>query len=229
MCKEKIQLEFLTNYLLQARVDIVSDKLALTRITYIKIALFGLLLTQVSEPAGMFAVIFLPFALYIVDSIHLSKLRQIFVRWQYIVDQLIPQISKLQTTLKLDSDLVYLEQNIVAKQSQYFISEAFQRTLFQVPALFNSLIFLLAFCHQTLAMSASEAYDVAYYWCFLVLLFAGMFFLHKCFTGQDTCIYRWRWIVLGSGLTLVFISWDSMITNRNLLLELSMHLLKFSS
>ncbi|WP_220720812.1 hypothetical protein [Agarivorans litoreus] len=229
MCKEKIQLEFLTDYLLQARVDIVSDKLALTRITYIKVALFGLLLTQVSKPAGMFAIIFLPFALYIVDSIHLSKLRQIFVRWQYIVEQLIPQISKLQTTLKLDSDLVYLEQEIVAKQSSYFINEAFQRTLFQVPALFNSLIFLLAFCHQTLEMPAPKAYEIAYWWCFLVLLFAGMFFLHKRFTGKDTCIYRWRWIVLGSGLTLVFLSWDSMITNNNLLLELSKHLLKFSA
>ncbi|MBU2471920.1 MAG: hypothetical protein KKF20_05890 [Bacteroidetes bacterium] len=74
------QLDFYKDYLIQTRREIDLEKTEGTRILHLKIILAGALLALARGPAELLAILLLPFAMFALDHMQLSRLEYILHR-----------------------------------------------------------------------------------------------------------------------------------------------------
>jgi hypothetical protein len=89
------KLAFLRDYLVRTRFDVMQDKETLTKLFYAKIVLFGALSLMLVSKIGIFAVLFFPVVLFLIDFYHKKRFLEIFARWDVLANHVVPQLRKL--------------------------------------------------------------------------------------------------------------------------------------
>jgi hypothetical protein len=96
----------------------MQDKETLTKLFYAKIALFGALSLILVSRIGIFAVLFFPIVLFLIDFYHKKRFREIFARWGVLAEHVVPQLRKLPGFWK-ESELKMLETEVWSKKTSY--------------------------------------------------------------------------------------------------------------
>ena len=167
------RLTFYKDYLLRARQDAMQDKTVLTQITYLKVVVFAALFSLLRSPSSSIGLSILPLVLFSLDYLHRSRFNEIFDRWHYAADVIIPKIRALAGH---EGD--FLEERVSGRERQqdYTRSEGAVRTVMTSLGVVGTAPILGAYLAHAMSLNARQGAVISIIWCFLLLLvYVGLF------------------------------------------------------
>jgi hypothetical protein len=187
------KLAFLRDYLVRTRFDVMQDKETLTKLFYAKIVLFGALSLMLVSRIGIFAVLFFPIVLFMIDFYHTKRFLEIFDRWNVLANHVIPQARKLPGFWS-DKELQMLETIVWEKKKHLAKEEALVRWLAPTIASIAVIPLFAVIIIDTFRVPAKYSYVCFAIWATVLVAFALVLF---CFRRHGFCgTYPFRsWIV----------------------------------
>ncbi|SDK65999.1 hypothetical protein [Billgrantia gudaonensis] len=186
------KLAFLRDYIVRTRFDVMVDKQTLTQLFYLKLAVFAAAATALTSPVGTLAILALPIVLFTIDYLHRKRFCEIFRRWNYLRDHVVPRLRELEGFWNSETFRM-LEQEIADAQTEISSEEAHIRWVTPVATGVLGLPLFPVLMIQTLQMDSRYAIVYMWLWAVVLTTFSLYFF---CMNGQFKSTYPWQSRVL---------------------------------
>ena len=131
------KLNFIRDYIVRTRFDIMQDKATLTQLFYTKLVVAGGALSLLPTKAGVIAITLLPFIIFILDYMHKKRFLEIFARWQHSVDQCVKAARGIEGFWSKEQ-FEFFEEQILTKKEELAAEESLSRALLALGGQLNN-------------------------------------------------------------------------------------------